>query len=121
MLPYSVREMFCIDTATNHCAILGVSTLTKGGCIDGSLSWRAQLAKTNINILNLSRNDDGTVIDVFYEFMYHPKPGQTKWCKTYTQSTGEITDDEHQLPVTGDDLARDLKREALSLRKELEG
>lgn len=92
--------------------------------MDGSLSWRAQLAKTNINILNLTWNDDNTVVDIFYEFMYHPKLGQTKWCKTWTQSAGDIITKEDgsevQTEVSGNIIAKDLKREVLSLRKELE-
>lgn len=92
------------------------------------LSWRANLAKSNINILNMVWNDEDTVVDVFFEFMYHPKLGQTKWCKTWTQVTGKVvdldTDDKDstvQCAVTGYDIASCLKRETLSLRKELEG
>ena len=92
--------------------------------MDESLSWQARLAKSNINILNI---DDKykTEVTVYYEFMYHPKHGQTKWCKTMTHVVGqevEITDGNFDtLPVTGDDIAESLSDEALRLRKELEG
>lgn len=93
-----------------------------------NLSWRASLAKSNINILNMVWSEGDSVVDVFFEFMYHPKLGQTKWCKTWTQVTGEVvdldTDDRDnavQCAVTGYDIARCLKKEALALRKELEG
>lgn len=89
------------------------------------LSWRAQLAKSNINILNLVWGDGGVVVDVFYEFMYHPYNGATKWCKTWTQVAGEIGEgpdgDPAQMMVNGVQIAYELKREVLSLRKELEG
>lgn len=69
------------------------------------LSWRARLAKSNINILNT----DG--IRWYYEFMYHPYAGQTKWCKTYfdvpTEDDGEVN-------------AEALQKEVSKLRRELE-
>lgn len=95
------------------------------------LSWRAQLAKSNINILNIVWNDDRTIVDVFYEFMYHPYSGSTKWSKTWTQVAGKVVrvgsdgeDGEYrevQKEVTGDDIAKTLKIDTLKLRKELEG
>ena len=69
------------------------------------LSWRARLARKNINILNI---DDERW---YYEFMYHPRPGQTKWCKTF-YSTHKGRDSEL--------VARDIEAEVLDLRKELE-
>lgn len=70
------------------------------------LSWRARLARKNINILNI---DDERW---YFEFMYHPKPGQTKWCKTfYATHYGRAPEA----------VAADLEREVLALRKELEG
>lgn len=75
------------------------------------LSWRAKLAKSNINILGIDFNEQHTQATVYYEFMYHPKPGQTKWCKTYAKVQG----------VEGEDIFRKLSKETLSLRKELEG
>lgn len=69
-------------------------------------SWRARLAKSNINILDIHDNM------VFMEFTYHPKTGVFKWCKTvYAFKEG----------VHVEDLADKLMDEVLSLRKELEG
>ena len=84
------------------------------------MSWRAQLAKANINILNLLWNDDDTIVDIFYEFMYRPYNGSIKWCKTWTQVAGDVTDDDVQLPVSGEKIASELRKEVLNLRKELE-
>lgn len=69
------------------------------------LSWRARLAKKNINVLNI---DDE---HWYYEFMYHPYPGQTKWCKTFL------------LVKQGRDpevVAQELEYAVMSLRRELE-
>lgn len=88
------------------------------------MSWRAQLAKSNINILNITWNDDNTIAEVFYEFMYRPYSGQIKWCKTWTQVVGDVVGEsplEHQKPVSGENIARTLRSETLALRKELEG
>ena len=65
-----------------------------------NLSWRAKLAKANINILDIH---DCTI---FVEFTYHPKPGVFKWCKTTFPSNRPI---------------EDLLNDVLELRKELEG
>lgn len=71
------------------------------------LSWRARLAKSNINILNI----DG--FRWYYEFMYHPYPGQTKWCKTYFDTpVSDINNTEK--------VVDKLMNEVLLLRKELE-
>ena len=70
------------------------------------LSWRARLARKNINILHI---DDHRW---YYEFMYHPKYGQTKWCKTYLEVTPSLQ--------TPEEISRQLEDEGLSLRKELE-
>ena len=69
------------------------------------MSWRARLARSNINILNI---DDERW---YYEFMYHPYPGQTKWCKTFL------------LVKQGRDpeaVSHELEREVSNLRRELE-
>lgn len=88
------------------------------------MSWQAKLAKSNINILNIDFNEQHTQATVYYEFMYHPKPGQTKWCKTYTnvRGMGEITYDSGEIwyPVEGEDIYRELSKNVLKLRKELE-
>lgn len=70
------------------------------------VSWRAGLARKNINILNI---DDERW---YYEFAYHPRPGQTKWCKTFLATTSG------RAPEA---VAEQLQREVLALRKELEG
>lgn len=92
--------------------------------MDEKLSWRAKLAKSNINILNIVRLDNDMALDVFFEFMYHPRHGQTKWCKTVLTVMGqevELSEGEwERLPVTGDDIVKELQSEALKLRKELE-
>ncbi len=69
------------------------------------LSWRARLAKSNINILNI---DDERW---YYEFMYRPKPGQIKWCKTYMAC---------KMGRDPEAVATELQGEVLKLRKELE-
>ena len=83
------------------------------------MSWRARLAKSNINILNIDEDR------WYYEFMYHPKPGQTKWCKTFYEvnikglefsPTGSIIHMESSEKIAGNILS-----EVLKLRKELEG
>ena len=68
------------------------------------LSWRALLAKANINILDLHDSV------LFLEFTYHPHPGTFKWCKTIIP---HIDDPSSQV--------QEILREVLSLRKELEG
>lgn len=92
--------------------------------MDEHLSWQARLARRNINILNTTRQSDKD-LDVYYEFMYRPKPKQIKWCKTMTHVSGqEVKLSEgtwETLSVTGDDIAKVLSEETLRLRKELEG
>lgn len=72
-----------------------------------NLSWRAKLARSNINILDIHDNT------IFLEFTYHPKgsPKVFKWCKTA-----------FPFPDTMlmEDLAASLTKEVLALRKELE-
>lgn len=93
--------------------------------MEEKLSWRAKLAKANINILSISFTESQTKAIVFYEFMYHPKPGQTKWCKTYARVEGSVSGDidsgYFRDPVWGADIYRELSQEVLALRKELEG
>ena len=85
------------------------------------LSWRARLAKSNINILNIDE------VRWYYEFMYHPRPGQTKWCKTYYEVPSEMVVpkdapwDWFKLHENDPEkIAEMLQKEVLSLRKELE-
>lgn len=70
-----------------------------------SLSWRAKLAKANINILDVHDNT------VFLEFTYHPKPGVFKWCKTMFPYVDGIR---------MDSLADGILNKVLDVRKELE-
>lgn len=91
--------------------------------MDDNLSWRAQLARSNINILNITWNKDQTVVDVFFEFMYRPYNGQIKWCKTWVQVAGRVMDgymEDWQEAVSGEEIAQVLRDETLKLRKELE-
>lgn len=71
------------------------------------MSWRARLAKANINLLNHQQGGD---YNLYIEFTYHPKPGVFKWCKTIIP---RITDPEAKVDYILD--------EVLALRKELEG
>lgn len=73
--------------------------------MDESLSWRARLARHNINILNI---DDERW---YYEFMYHPYSGSTKWCKTFLDTSPSDSPEE---------TARVLEQEVARLRRELE-
>lgn len=88
-----------------------------------TLSWQASLAKSNINILNIDHDTQTW----FYEFMYHPKPGQTKWCKTFFKNPVESTLDDNCRRVTAftfgsaSAIAAEIMKEVLELRKELEG
>ena len=75
--------------------------------MDETLSWRAKLAKANINILDV---DDDRVI---LEFTYHPKPGTFKWCKTYFTIPSNVY-------LEDGTLGKYIQAEVLSLRKELE-
>lgn len=79
-------------------------------------SWRARLAKSNINILDIHNGK------VFLEFTYHPKPNIFKWCKTYFELP-------YPLEQAGDEEYSDYEEfnaqgildHVLELRKELEG
>lgn len=73
-----------------------------------NLSWRARLAKSNINILSVDQNK------WYIEFTYHPRPGTFKWCKTFFSFPPETREPEKE-------LAQELLELVLSLRKELEG
>lgn len=74
--------------------------------MDEQLSWRAKLAKSNINILGAK--DDM----LFVEFTYHPNgSGSFRWCKTYFYVPDGWVSDK---------VADRLLSEVLSLRKELE-
>lgn len=89
--------------------------------MEEKLSWRAKLAKANINILSIDEDR------WFYEFMYHPRPGQTKWCKTYYKVPEQVevpeADPVNWIKFAPDenDIAEAIRTEVLALRKELEG
>ena len=93
--------------------------------MEENLSWQAKLAKANINILGVDKDR------WYYEFMYHPRPGQTKWSKTFHEMPqGEVKwlDDEHperwyreQVDNSPEAIAKQIQAEVLALRKELEG
>lgn len=77
---------------------------------EAKLSWRAKLAKANINILGFDSKKP-----VYYiEFTYHPKPGVFKWCKTYIEVSQANWYHE-------EDTANEILERVLKLRKELEG
>lgn len=91
------------------------------------LSWRAKLAKSNINILSV------TPTHWVYEFTYHPKAGVFKWCKTVHEVKPTITtpanvkelflEDWSKLPIerpSYEEIAKEIEGEVLALRKELE-
>lgn len=96
--------------------------------MDDNLSWRAQLARSNINILNVNWSDDKMTAVVFFEFMYRPYNGSIKWCKTWTPVAGKLVPNPNdpdgieydQMEVSGDDVCEELRRVTLELRKELE-
>lgn len=98
--------------------------------MDEDLSWRAKLAKSNINILNISlvRTEQGIVNRWFVEFTYHPKPGVFKWCKTYIDiepvydTYAALNEDRlEEAELTPDEIAQKILDKVLELRKELEG
>lgn len=82
------------------------------------LSWRAKLAKSNINILNV----DGR--RWYYEFMYHPYHGSTKWSKTYFDVPYEYSSvapyGSEDNEWVDEENAEALRKEVFKLRKELE-
>lgn len=103
--------------------------------MDEDLSWQAKLAKHNINILNVTitreKNPDGThdeVVRWYYEFMYHPRPGQTKWSKTFFSpnkatlpATNTAPNTDHPLnPYSITDMSPLIIRQVATLRRELE-
>lgn len=93
---------------------------------NGLLSWRAKLAKANINITHIDFDNDL----VYFDFAYRPHSGGTpKWAKTVTHLVYDtykaLYDDK---PISDIREACDLEATAdhlrevvLSLRKELEG
>lgn len=99
--------------------------------MEETLSWQAQLAKSNINITGVQYNPNHKTCVVCFEFPYHPKPGQVKWIKTAEEFIGvnaninelkKLMEDNKDLPpVYLHNLVPAIKNIVLSLRKELEG
>lgn len=99
--------------------------------MEETLSWQAQLAKSNINITGVQYTFNHKTCVVCFEFPYHPKPGQVKWFKTAeeyfktdtdAEEIRKIVDGEKEFPIIYlRDLVPALKKTVLSLRKELEG
>lgn len=98
--------------------------------MEETLSWQAQLAKSNINITGVQYNTNHKSCVVCFEFPYHPKPGQVKWLKTADEFIGVNANTEElkkviesgKLPIVYlHDLVPAIKSRVLSLRKELEG
>jgi len=99
--------------------------------MEETLSWQAQLAKSNINITGVQYNQNHKACVVCFEFPYHPKPGQVKWVKTAEEYIGisankdelkKLVEDGASLPVVYlHDLVPAIKNTVLTLRKELEG
>ena len=101
--------------------------------MDEDLSWRAKLARANINILGVTitrepqtllpdntpdPNSYREVARWYYEFMYHPTNHSTKWSKTFfcpTQTTAPGVD-----PFSFDQVAPLIERQVATLRRELE-
>lgn len=82
--------------------------------MDENLSWRAKLAKANINILKVEKNR------WYLEFTYHPRPGVFKWCKTFVEVPfWPCADDEVEDAEIINTNA--ILETILELRKELEG
>lgn len=76
------------------------------------LSWRARLAKSNINVTNI----DYKHWVIYFDFAYRPYSGVSqKWAKTFAWV--EIIEDAVDMEKVADQL-RDIVTE---LRKELEG
>lgn len=105
-----------LDTVSMARAILDIYIKrTKKGCME-RISWRARLAKNNINILQVDQ------ARWYYEFQYHPRPGQIKWCKTYLDVPFAHNDVmEEDIEWADEQNAEAVMNEVLALRKELEG
>jgi hypothetical protein len=72
------------------------------------LSWRARLAKSNINITYID-HDNGIL---YFDFAYRSAPGKPqKWAKTFAWI---------EEPVDWEQLTDTLRDKVLNLRKELE-
>lgn len=78
---------------------------------------QVKLAKANINITDIT--DD----HILFEFPYHPKPGEVKWCKSFvarrtTKYTYEDNTEVDKISLTRTML--DIPDLVLEMRKKLE-
>lgn len=83
------------------------------------LSWRAKLAKSNINITGVDLEHNL----LFYDFSYRPYPGAApKWVKTTSVPVMDtyMALNENTLMVDWEETTNRLRNEVLALRKELE-
>ena len=67
--------------------------------------WQAKLARSGINVTLIYNGR------VYFEFVYHPKPGQLRWAKSFTYA-----DPSEIAPQLTDRLCKLV----LNLRKDLE-
>lgn len=73
------------------------------------MSWRARLAKANINITNIDYENK----TVYFDFSYRTAPGRPlKWAKSFAW---------YDEPLNWNSFADALRDKVLELRKELEG
>ena len=99
--------------------------------MEETLSWQAQLAKSNINITGVQYSPNHKTCVVCFEFPYHPKPGQVKWFKTAEEYLGidanidklkKMVEEGDNLPIVYlHNLVPAIRKTVLALRKELEG
>ena len=85
------------------------------------LSWKVRLARSSINITNITEDT------WYYEFPFHPKAGQVKWCKTFskigvgkTLGGTESAPYKLHLPMTDEQMANQICDDVLEMRKRLE-
>lgn len=89
--------------------------------MDEDFSWRARLAKSNINITSIDYEHNL----IYLDFAYRPHSGQSqKWAKTVFDLSCDYAA-EYPLGVSKDinwdDTSNKICKEVLKLRKELEG
>lgn len=68
-------------------------------------SLQAKLARSNINITEITGSH------ILFEFPYHPKPGEVKWCKSYAlKGADTIEQSVEKIPALVLRLRRTLER-----------
>lgn len=71
-------------------------------------SWRARLAKSNINVINIDKENK----ILYLEFSYRSAPGRPpRWAKTFCH---------YRTPLYWTKAADEIREHILELRKELE-